>query len=121
MHLYTSMATTKKADSRTHPLRALDAAVKRLRSHPSELHFICPSEADSQSFPLNVITDRAMAAAGNRKGRGGHIIFHRLGKFVPSIDWSSRELRRISISSSTDEILDAAEVMSSGLYIKVRK
>lgn len=118
MLLHASTAATKIADLRTHLLRILAAKVKRLKSQPSELHFISQSENDSRSFLLDVIMKGAMAAAGDLRRRGGHIIFCQLGNLVHRIHGSSFQLRRVSRSSSTAEILAAADAMYNRVYIK---
>lgn len=69
----------------------------------------------SKPFVLVIISDGASAAAHDVKGRGGFIILRRLGNIVHPIQWSARRLRHVSRSSDTDEILDAADALSSGM------
>lgn len=59
-----------------------------------------------------------MAASGETRGRGGRIIFRPLGNLIHPIHRSSRLLRRVSRSSSTTEILAAADATSNEPYIK---
>lgn len=73
MLLHALMTATKIVDFLTHHLRALATTISHLKSQPSELYFISPSEMYIRSFLLDALTDGAMAAAGDIKGRGGHI------------------------------------------------
>lgn len=116
--LHASMAASKLADLRTHHLRSLATVIKRVQTQGAELHYLSPPAKASEPFILDIMSDGASAAANDVKGRGGFIIFRRLGNIVHPIPWSARRLRRVSRSSATAEILAAADAVSSGMYIQ---
>lgn len=116
--LHASMAASKIADLRRHHLRALATNLKRLKRNPAELHFLAPNRTVWNPFVVDIISDAAMAAVGETKGRGGYIIFRRSNHVVHPIQWSARKLRRVARSSVTAEVLGAADAMSNGLYIR---
>ena len=51
-------------------------------------------------------------------GRGGYIIFRRNGDITHPIFWLSRKLRRVARSSTTAEILSAADALDKAHYLR---
>lgn len=119
--LYASMAAANQADLRVHHLRTLASTILRLQNQGSTLCFLSPNNAQpaTTSYVLKSISDGSTAPANETHGREGHIPFKRFGSIVNPIQWVTRKLRRVSRSSSTTELLAAADELSNELYLRV--
>ena len=99
-----------------HHLKDLQAQISQTKQHKCTLNFKHPSE--SRKFYLDVYSDAKMISKGDCGAREGYIIFRRSGDAVHPLYWISRKLRRVARSSSTAEILAAADACDKAMYIR---
>lgn len=117
MLYHASHMATKIPKLFVHHLKDLTSFVKNDVKHIPKLQFLSTS-ADSE-FHLEAYSDAAMSNKNSNEGRNGFIIFRRCGDIVHLIHWNARKLRRVARSSTTAEILGAADVTSMMLYFQV--
>eukprot|EP00171_Calliarthron_tuberculosum_P002820 IDg2820t1 len=99
----------------THHLKSLNAIIRRHQSDFSEIQFSQPRNA--AKYTLEVHSDASMMHKNGDGARGAFTIFRRCGDTVHPIHWCTRKLRRVARSSSTAEILAAAETGGYALYM----
>eukprot|EP00171_Calliarthron_tuberculosum_P001417 IDg1417t1 len=116
MLYHASHMATKTGRLQLHHLKDLAAIVRYTkRSIPTLLFKPSPT---NERFFLEVYSDAAMGGKKENGGRGGFIVFRRSGTIVHPIYWSARKLRRVARSSTTAEILAAADAVSMALYLQ---
>eukprot|EP00171_Calliarthron_tuberculosum_P023568 IDg23568t1 len=114
--LYTaSHFATKTPTLMTHHVKSLNASLRHHQKVIPEIHIAQPRHP--RIYTLEVHRDASMMHKNGDSARGAFMIFRRCGDIVHPIHWSSRKLRRVARSSSTAEILAAAEGADSALYI----
>eukprot|EP00171_Calliarthron_tuberculosum_P005283 IDg5283t1 len=111
-----SLIATKTSKLLVHHSRDLKALLKYAKRYEPCITFNHP--ANGCKFHLDTYTDASMAGKKENGARGEFIIFRRCGDTVHPIYWSSRKLRRVARSSSTAEILAAADAVDMTRYIQ---
>ena len=97
-----------------HHQNQLNAFLRRKRESP-QLTYISKS---GNPFILEAFSDAAMAHKGEIKGRLGIIIVRRCGNVIHPLLWRAKKLQRVSRSSTTAEILAAADAVSCLMYLR---
>ena len=113
---HASRMASKTSNLLRHHLNDLDAIIRAQKKNSKKISFLVPTNTDQ--FSIDIYTDAAMAKKNGEKSRAGFIIFRRNGDMVHPIHWSSRNLRRVARSSSTAELLSAADALDSALYLQ---
>ena len=113
---YASHMATKINSLRMSHLKDLRALVRVVRKSNPTLLFNRP--ISNAPFHLDVLTDAAMSNKNSTGARGGLLIFRRSGDVVHPIHWQSRKLRRVARSSSTAEIIAAADGTDFALHLQ---
>ncbi len=116
MLYHASHMATKIPQLFVHHLKDLASLVNNDKQHIPKLQFI--STPAGQKFQLEAYSDAAMSNKKCNEGRNGFIIFRRWGDIVHPIYWNARKLRRVARSSTTAEILGAADATSMLLYLQ---
>ena len=111
-----SQMATKTEHLLLHPLKDLEALIKYAKQAEPMVTF--HKTNNQERFHLDVVTDAAMANKKESAPRGGYVILRRKGDLVHPIHWSSRKLRRVARSSSTAEVLAAADAHDFGIYLQ---
>jgi len=111
-----STMATKVSMLQSHHLKDLQAQVKQALRNAPVLTY-CSTKDDHQQFAMSVYSDGSPGSKKDEAARGGFILFRRHGDTVHPIYWSSRRLRRVARSSSTAEILSAADAVDKSYYI----
>eukprot|EP00171_Calliarthron_tuberculosum_P004551 IDg4551t1 len=111
-----SQMATKLNNLNLHHLRDLESLLKTCKERcPTLLFRSTPSVG---SFSIDVYSDASQGQKKDPSPRGGFIIMRRLGDVTHAIQWSSRKLRRVARSSSTAELLAAAEAIDTAIYLQ---
>ena len=111
-----SDAATKSGNLQLHHLRALDAALQSLKTTAALVNFQPPQ---AQPFHLEAMSDASMHQLADKTNvREGIIIFRRSGTIVHAISWMSRLARRVARSTSTAELLAAADAVDMVTHLK---
>ena len=111
----TSQFSMKTNKLQFHHLNDLEARVRRWNQYKPFLHF--PTTCIDSSFDVEVYTDASMWSKKDPYARGGYVVYRRSGDVVHPIHWHSRKLKSVARSSSTAEILAAADAYDIGQYI----
>lgn len=113
---HASTAAMKCAALRLHHLKALNATLKVVKNYSATLSFQPPQ---GSKFRLEAMSDASMKKADAQANvREGYIIFRRSGDSTHPISWTSRRARRVARSTSTAELLAAADAVDKVTYLK---
>lgn len=113
---HASQAAMKCSDLRLHHLRALNATLRTIKKSSCAITYL-PS--DNQPFELEAMSDASMQMKDEKTNvREGIIIFRRSQNIVHAIGWVSRLARRVARSTSTAELLAAADAVDKLTFFK---
>eukprot|EP00171_Calliarthron_tuberculosum_P018277 IDg18277t1 len=113
---YASHMATKTSRLMSHHCKELSSLIRFSKRTAPELMFKPP--VDQGEFYLDGYTDAAPGGKKDESARGGFVIFRRNGDTTHPIYWSARKLRRVARSSSTAEILSAADTTDMLSYLQ---
>lgn len=113
---YASYMATKTTALLKHHLKDLRALVRAVKRTTPELAFT-PAPLNTK-FSLEIYSDASMDSKKTHGARGGLLIVRRAGDIIHPLYWHSRKLRRVARSSSTTEILAAADGIDFGIHLK---
>lgn len=106
---HASAAATKCANLRLHHLKALYAALNTMKGYAVTLTILPPKAV---KFQLEAMYGASMKTVESQSNvRQGFVIFRRRGKAVHSTSWTTRRARRVARSTSTAELLAAADAV----------
>lgn len=113
---HASNAATKCDGLRLHHLRALNATLRAIKNFPCVITFI---PGNTRTYKLEAMSDASMQSHEEKSNvRQGILIFRRSGDIVHPIAWLSRLARRVARSTSTAELLAAADAVDRVTYLK---
>lgn len=113
---HASHAATKCCDLRLHHLRAMNATLRIVKACSCTLTYL---SSDGHPFKLEAMSDASMQAHNDKTNvREGIIIFRRSHSIVHAVGWMSRLARRVARSTSTAELLAAADAVDRLTYFK---
>jgi len=116
LQYHASHMASKTSALQVHHLRDIMAVVTHSRRTIPQLLF--SSEFDpSRPSELVAFSDAALCGKKEEGGRAGFIIVRMQGDIIHPISWSARKLKRVARSSSTAELLGAADAVSHLLYL----
>lgn len=113
---HASHLATNIKELRKHHLKELQSVVKAIKKTTPEIAFLAPA-ADA-TFKLDVYSDAAMPRKTDNGAKGGVLIVRRAGDVIHPIYWQSLKLRMVARSSTTAELIAAADGLEFALHLR---
>lgn len=112
---HASEAAMKCSQLRLHHIKALNATLKQLKLYPAKLSF---HSVNGSTFALEAMSDASLRERDSKTNvREGILIFRRSDDIIHPIGWTSRLARRVARSTSTAELLSAADAVDQITYL----